>query len=155
MEHGADATILNGVGRAAVHVADESECLRILLQHRGDLVNVGDAAGNTTLHYAAAAKDGGDRLAVIAALTADVVKPNAKNKVGSTPLHVAVADVSAAAALLRLGADPNEQGMVMRFSFLWHNPAVDAEALGLYEKNVRRKPRRFISFIRYVYAFSR
>jgi len=84
VDHGADLSIKNGIGRTPLHNANDSESLEILLNAGAD-INAKDQNGNTVLHYAVLAKDV-DRVKLLVTRKCDI---NAANNSGSTPLHLA------------------------------------------------------------------
>ena len=103
LEHEADQDLLNAGGRMPVHVADEVDTLRLLLDAKADVVNAQDRVGNTPLHYAIAARDR-QRIALLIEYKPDV---NLANRAGSTPLHL-VTDTELAGMLMSAAANPNQ-----------------------------------------------
>jgi ankyrin repeat protein len=74
-----------------------------LLQERSDLLKASDNGGSTLLHHAA----GFGNLATLKLLLDSGADVNAQNRLGSTPLHWAVADEEKVRLLLERGASVN------------------------------------------------
>ena len=91
---------------AAVYRDDNEAVLSFV--NRGMDVNTVDPGGNTLLHVAA--RNGNDKL--VAALLKQKANPNARSRVGDTPLMLAVYNgkAEAANALLAGGAQVNQDG---------------------------------------------
>lgn len=101
LRHGADLEMQNNGGRMPIHVADEVETLKLVLQNGGK-PDAQDRVGNTALHYATVSKDK-ERISLLLDSGADV---NVQNKAGSAPLHL-VSDSEVSGMLINKGADPN------------------------------------------------
>ena len=103
LEHGADLSIMNTVGRMPIHVADEADTLRLLVEKGNAKLDAQDRSGFTALHYAAAAKD----KARVSLLLNAGANPSMQNMAGSTPMHLTVDSEIASLLLAAEAADPN------------------------------------------------